>query len=180
MPYPDMGASRAPRHSIPGVSRGFMQRRVHAAFMAVLLAVALVPVQPPPTVQAASEASAVVAHAKAHLGARWVWGATGPSTFDCVGLVYHSFKAVGLASRIGGWQNSAGYYSYFRSRGRASRYNPRVGDLVVWGYSGYPSHTGIYIGNGYSISALTSGVQIHKTFAVTKPFIAYLHVSLSR
>lgn len=61
-----------------------------------------------------------------------------------------------------------------------SRYNPRVGDLVVYGYSGVVSDIGIYIGNGYTISTLTSGVAIHGTKSVTKPFIAYLHVTLTR
>ena len=168
------GAQRASRH--------LGRTRLHLVVLATLFAVALVPVQAPTSAQAThtTEASRVIASAKHHIGARWSYGATGPYSFDCSGLVYHAFREAGLASRIGGRNTASGYYSYFRSRGLTSRSNPRRGDLVVYGYSGRPSHIGIYIGNGYVIGTLTSGVKIHRTFAVTKPFIAYLRVRLTR
>jgi cell wall-associated NlpC family hydrolase len=182
LPFSTIGAAMAPAQPVRLPFAAFLQRRVQAAFMAILMAVALVPVQAPATAEAThSEASRVVAHAKTHIGDRFVWGATGPSSFDCSGFVYHTFRETDLLSRIGGSRmTSSGYYSWFRSRGLTSRYNPRVGDLVVYGYSGRVSHIGIYIGDGKTISAISSGIRIHGTKSVTKPFIAYLHVRLSR
>jgi len=123
-----------------------------------------------------SPAARVISIAKSKLGAPWVHYAIGPYSFDCSGLVYYAFKTAGYASKIGGRMSAAGYYSYFRKRGLASTTNPRLGDLVVWGGG---SHIGIYIGNGYAISTLTSGVRIHKVHAVTAPFTAYLHTGMS-
>lgn len=157
--------------------------RIQVALLACVLAVGLVPVGAPPAPAdaATTEAYRIVSHAKAHIGDPWRSGATGPSSFDCSGFVYHVFNHTGLLGRIGGSRMSAhGYYNWFRYRGLTSRSYPRVGDLVVYGYSGYASHIGIYIGNGYTISTLTSGVKIHTTFGVTKPFIAYLRVRLTR
>jgi SH3-like domain-containing protein len=69
-----------------------------------------------------------------------------------------------------------GYYSYFRNHGKASTTGGRPGDLVVYGGG---SHIGIYLGNGYVISTLTSGVRIHGLYAVTAKFTAFLHTGMS-
>jgi hypothetical protein len=66
-------------------------------------------------------------------------------------------------------------YAYFRAHGKASRTNPKPGDLVIWGGG---SHVGIYIGRGYAISTLTSGVRIHRVHAVTARFTTYLHTGV--
>ena len=78
--------------------------------------------------------------------------------------------------RAGTLRSARSIYLYFRSRGKASRTNPRIGDLVVWGRG---SHIGIYVGNGKAISTLRSGVRIHGVLAVTARFTAYLHTGMS-
>ena len=184
MPFVTNGAQRASRHlSTPLAASVPVRKRAYPAVLAVLLAIALVPAQAPAAVEAShTEASRVVADAKSHIGASWAYGATGPYSFDCSGFVYHVFKHTGLLTRIGGTRMSArGYYDWFRARGKTSTTLRRVGDLVVYGYSGQPvSHIGIYIGNGYVISTLTSGVKMHGVYAVNKPFRAYLNVYLTR
>ena len=121
-------------------------------------------------------AAKVIADARRYLGARYVWGASGPTGFDCSGLVYRVFADTGLLGRISGSKMSAaGYLAYFRSRGLASTGSARPGDLVIWGNG---SHVGIYVGNGMAISALTSGVAVHAISAFTNPFTAYLHTGL--
>jgi hypothetical protein len=178
-----------------GVPLAYSISRRRASFLVTLAAITAAIAAPTASVSAAplstprttsvtsdstSQASAVVNAAKSHLGASFVMGATGPNTFDCSGLVYRSFVEANLLSKIGGSRRSAaGYYSWFRDRGMTSRSNGRVGDLVVYGYSGYASHMGIYLGNGQVISALTSGVRIHGLTAVTKPWITFLHTQLS-
>jgi cell wall-associated NlpC family hydrolase len=125
-----------------------------------------------------SASATVVAQARRHLGAPWQSGATGPYRFDCSGLVYRVFADSHLLAKIGSQRSSSGLLVWFRSHHKASRSDPRVGDLVVYGYSGRASHVGIYVGNGRVISTLMNGVHYHGTFAVQKPFIAYLHTGL--
>lgn len=119
--------------------------------------------------------SVIVAFARTHLGARYRFSATGPSSFDCSGLVWRVFEQAHLGRKVTSHSARAIYLAY-RNRGLASRSNPQVGDLVVWGYG---SHVGIYIGRGLAISALVGGVRIHRINALTTPFTAYLHTDLA-
>jgi cell wall-associated NlpC family hydrolase len=126
-----------------------------------------------------SEAAQIIRIAKAQLGDPWRYGATGPSAFDCSGLVLYSFKAAGdyRAVGSGAYRSARSLYYWFRHRGLTSRTHAAPGDLVVWGGG---SHIGIYLGNGYAISTLTSGVRIHRVNAVTAPFTAYLRTGMNR
>ncbi|MBA2558120.1 MAG: C40 family peptidase [Chloroflexi bacterium] len=118
-----------------------------------------------------------LSHGHSH-GDSWRYGATGPSAYDCSGLVFRAFKSTGLIQRIGGSRRTAaGYLKYFRDRGLATRAGGRKGDLVVYGGG---SHLAIYLGNGRVISALTNGVSIHGLHAVRARFTAFLRVRLSR
>lgn len=119
--------------------------------------------------------SVVVAMARSHLGASYQHYATGPFAFDCSGLIWRVFHDSHLGSKVTG-RSARTIYLWYRSRGLASRSNAHRGDIVVWGYG---SHVGIYIGNGYAISALISGVRIHRVNAMFTPFTAFLHTRLS-
>lgn len=122
-------------------------------------------------------AAEVIAAARHHLGAPYVWATDGPRTFDCSGLVYRAFKEAREAGVIGGTRKTAaGYMLAFERRGQASRTHGRPGDLVVYGHG---SHIGIYLGNGMVISALTSGVRRHGLRRLTVPFTEFLHTHLS-
>ena len=125
-----------------------------------------------------SAAVRVVALAKSHLGARYIWGAQGPRGFDCSGLVLRTYAQAGLVGKLGGWGNRSGYaiYSYGRRHHIVSTTNGQPGDVVVWGGGG---HVGIYLGHGMAISALRSGVRIHGIHAVTKRFTAFVHTGLT-
>ncbi|MFI5225708.1 MAG: C40 family peptidase, partial [Candidatus Limnocylindrales bacterium] len=90
-----------------------------------------------------SAVTAVIRAAESHLGARYRHGATGPSAFDCSGLVYRVFAQAGLARRIDSLHSAHALYAYFRRHHLASRHSPQVGDLVIWGHG---AHVGIYIG----------------------------------
>ena len=152
------------------------------AFIPLALAgVILVGSAPTAPVEASTpttEAQQIIAIAKQQLGDPWRYGATGPGSFDCSGLVIYSFDRAGSLRFIGGGKlrSARSLYTYFKNRGLANRSNPKPGDLVIWG-SG--SHVGIYIGDGKAISTLTSGVRIHGVHAVTAPFTAYLHTGMS-
>ena len=150
---------------------------IPALFAGVIL-LGLAPASPAAAAEPTTEAQQIIQIAKAQVGDPWVYGATGPSAFDCSGLIIYSYKAAGQIAAIGNgnYRSARALYDWFRSRGLASRTNPKPGDLVIWG-SG--SHAGIYIGNGMAISTLTSGVRVHAVTAVTASFTAYLHTGVS-
>lgn len=89
----------------------------------------------------ASTGNAIVDRAYSKLGCAYVWGATGPNTFDCSGFV--GYCLTGSYSRIGTTYTFLGWP-------RVS--NPQPGDVCT-----SATHCGIYIGNGMMIHAPHSG-----------------------
>jgi cell wall-associated NlpC family hydrolase len=138
----------------------------------------LAPSTPVAATTTTTEAQQIISIAKAQLGDPWRYGAVGPNAFDCSGLVRYAFRRAGDAAAIhtGYLASARSLYLWFKAHGRASRTNPKIGDLVIWGYG---THVGIYIGNGKAISTLRNGVRIHGVFAVTARFTAYLHTGMS-
>jgi cell wall-associated NlpC family hydrolase len=111
-------------------------------------------VSPIYTAPAASSVGAgVVQAAMSRLGAPYVWGAAGPTTFDCSGLVVWSFAQVGI---------SLPHYSYSLMSGGAAvaPSDLQPGDLVFF-YGG--GHVGIYIGGGQFIHAPHTGTVVQVT-----------------
>ncbi len=155
--------------------------RPRAFIPTALVWAALLSVTPPAPVSAAvptrTEAQQIIAIAKRQLGDHWRAGAMGPGSFDCSGLVIYAYRKAGdgRVLRYGHLRSARSLYAYFRAHGKASRSNPKLGDLVIWGRG---THVGIYIGNGKAISTLNSGVRIHRVRAVTARFTAYLHTGM--
>ena len=107
-------------------------------------------------------------------GEPYLFGAQGPSVFDCSGLVWYAFSQAGEARMMGGrYRNAAGLLRWFHRHHHISHRRGRRGDLVIWGHG---SHVGIYLGHGRAISALTSGVRVHRVRAFDEPVTAYLRV----
>jgi cell wall-associated NlpC family hydrolase len=125
-----------------------------------------------------TEAQQIIRIARAQLGDPWRYGASGPYAFDCSGLVRYAYRRAGDAAVIHTktLRSARSLYLWFKAHGKASRTNPKVGDLVIWGRG---THVGIYIGKGKAISTLRSGVRIHGVYAVTARFTAYLHTGMS-
>lgn len=92
---------------------------------------------PPP----AADDGTIVGRAKAQLGKPYVWGATGPDSYDCSGLV--GYCLTGHHSRIG---VAASFMSYPQVS------NPQPGDICCNSY-----HCGIYVGGGQMIHAPEPG-----------------------
>ncbi|MBW0118323.1 NlpC/P60 family protein, partial [Pseudonocardia abyssalis] len=85
------------------------------------------------------------------VGSPYRWGATGPSAFDCSGLVNWAFEQAGIeVPRTSRALSQAGT--------AVSRGDLQPGDLVFF-YSPV-SHVGIYIGNGQMVHASTSGKPV--------------------
>lgn len=49
-------------------------------------------------VSVSDKGKAIIAEAEKHIGQPYVWGATGPNSFDCSGLVQYCYKAVGIST----------------------------------------------------------------------------------
>jgi hypothetical protein len=149
------------------------------ALAAATLAATLFSAAPPQPTAATtlSEAGQVIRVARAQLGDRWRFGANGPTTFDCSGLVLYAYRNAGDLALIGNgrYRSAAELYRYFRVRGRTSRTRATPGDLVIWGNG---RHVGIYIGGGMAVSALNSGVRVHPVNGLTLPFTAFLRTGI--
>lgn len=84
-------------------------------------------------------------------GSRYYWGATGPTYFDCSGLVYWAHNQAGIKL---GRTTAAGY----ANSGKAVAYSQlQVGDVITFDYGRGVAHIGIYIGNGQMVHASGKG-----------------------
>jgi peptidoglycan DL-endopeptidase CwlO len=88
----------------------------------------------------------VVTYAYKFLGKPYVWGATGPNSFDCSGFTTYVYKNFGVALS----RTSSAQYGNGQS---VSKANLAQGDLVFFNTYGSISHVGIYIGDGRFIHA---------------------------
>jgi cell wall-associated NlpC family hydrolase len=95
-----------------------------------------------------SVAQRAVAAAMTRLGDRYVFGATGPSRFDCSGLVQWAYRQAG----IGTTHYTGTLYNDYRHIPESQL---KPGDLVFF-YRDH-HHVGIYIGNGLMINAPHTG-----------------------
>lgn len=93
--------------------------------------------------------SGVVGAAMSRQGMPYSWGADGPGSFDCSGLVIWSFAQVGR----GGLPHSSGALYAMGTKISIDQLQP--GDLVAYGSPVH--HIGIYIGNGQYVHAPHSG-----------------------
>ncbi|MES4893041.1 NlpC/P60 family protein [Streptomyces sp. NPDC096012] len=96
-------------------------------------------------------AAAALAAARAALGRPYVWGANGPSGFDCSGLMQWSYAHAGVhLPRTSQEQRFAGR--------QVPLSQARPGDLIV--YRSDASHVAMYAGNGQVIHAPYPGAPV--------------------
>ncbi|GGS70679.1 C40 family peptidase [Streptomyces violaceus] len=100
---------------------------------------------------ASGRGAAAVAAARSVVGRPYVWGANGPSGFDCSGLTQWSYAQAGVSlPRTSQAQRYAGR--------QVPLSEARPGDLVV--YRDDASHVGMYMGNGQVIHAPYPGAPV--------------------
>lgn len=90
------------------------------------------------------KADKAVAFAKAQVGDRYVYGATGPNSWDCSSLTQAAWKSAGVSI-------PRTSQDQWKKLPRVSLDSLKPGDLIVF-YSG-ASHIGMYIGNGKIVHA---------------------------
>lgn len=99
--------------------------------------------------------------ASTRVGSPYVWGATGPNSFDCSGLTSWAYKEAGISiPRTSQAQIAGGT--------QVSKADLRPGDIVAF-YSG-ASHVGIYAGNGQVVHAPYSGTSVSYAPLDSMPF----------
>ncbi|MFE0249668.1 NlpC/P60 family protein [Streptomyces sp. NPDC059010] len=101
----------------------------------------------------ATKAEKALAFARSQIGKPYVWGATGPDSYDCSGLTQAAWKAAGVdIPRVTYDQVNAGT--------TVSLANAKPGDLVFF-YDDI-THVGLYIGNGMMIHAPKPGAYVRE------------------
>lgn len=103
-----------------------------------------------------------VTFAMAQVGKAYVFGAAGPSAFDCSGLTMAAWAQAGVSLP----HNSGAQYA---SGQHVSESELRPGDLVFY-YSPI-SHVGMYIGNGQIVNALNPGAGIKVSGLHDMPYV---------
>ena len=98
----------------------------------------------------------IIAFAQRKLGSPYVWGATGPNSFDCSGFVGYVFKN---AANVNLPRVSSSQATF---RPRISSMNMKKGDLLFFETTGKGriSHVGIYMGNGQFIHASSGSKRV--------------------
>ncbi|MBP5603411.1 MAG: C40 family peptidase [Treponema sp.] len=92
---------------------------------------------------------------KTHIGAPYEYGAIGPDSFDCSGLIYYSAQK---SIQVQLPRTAKAIYNYARIISDEKR---EIGDLLFFKTteSSTISHIGVYIGNSQFISAISDGVN---------------------
>ncbi|MFJ6404196.1 NlpC/P60 family protein [Streptomyces hydrogenans] len=121
-----------------------------------------------PVAAPTGRASAAISFARAQLGKPYVWGATGPSGYDCSGLTQAAWRAAGVSL-------PRTTYTQINAGRRVSRSELAPGDLVFF-YSGI-SHVGLYIGGGQMIHAPRPGAPIRIAPIDEMPFAGATRVA---
>ncbi|KRM56116.1 NlpC/P60 family protein [Lacticaseibacillus sharpeae] len=98
-----------------------------------------------------------IAAALSQQGKPYVWGAAGPSAYDCSGLVMWAYAKVGVSL-----PHSSAAQAQMGTRISISQLQP--GDLVFWGSPVH--HVGIYIGGGMFVHAPHTG-SVVKTQSIS-------------
>ncbi|MFI8519092.1 NlpC/P60 family protein [Streptomyces sp. NPDC085481] len=101
----------------------------------------------------AAKAAEALAFARAQIGKPYVWGATGPSSYDCSGLTQGAWRAAGVDLPRTTWDQ-------VKVGTRVATADLLPGDLVFF-YDDV-SHVGIYIGGGKMIHAPKPGAYVRE------------------
>lgn len=97
-----------------------------------------------------SKADQVITYGMQEIGSPYVWGAEGPSSFDCSGLMQYLFAKVGVDLP----RTARAQQDYAQPVAGS----PRAGDLVFYGDPA--THVGLYLGGGRMLAAPHAGDRV--------------------
>ena len=99
-----------------------------------------------------TQAGQAVAFAYAQLGKPYQWGATGPGSYDCSGLVQAAWASAGVSiPRV--------TYDQWAALPHVSASSIQPGDLLFYEGEG---HVAMYVGDGYMIDAPQTGLDVER------------------
>jgi peptidoglycan DL-endopeptidase CwlO len=110
-----------------------------------------------PAVLPGGVAAAAIAFALREVGKPYVWGATGPNSYDCSGLMLRAFQAAGITLPRVSWQQ-------YTAGGHVPVRQAQAGDLMF--YATDPRdpatihHVFLYLGDGRMVEAPYSGQPV--------------------
>jgi peptidoglycan DL-endopeptidase CwlO len=103
-----------------------------------------------------SQADTAVQYAYDHIGDPYVWGATGPSSFDCSGLMYAAWGAAGITlprDTYGEWADLP----------HIPMSDLQPGDMILYnGESHVAMYVGVVDGTAYIIDAPHTGADVER------------------
>jgi cell wall-associated NlpC family hydrolase len=123
---------------------------------AAVTATAAVPAGSQATVTAAyasTAASRALAWARTQAGKWYAWGGTGPSSYDCSGLVMMAYRHAGISLPRTTYAMQASWHL-------RRTYHPQPGDLAFYG----SGHVELYVRPGVTFGAHRSGTRIGNTY----------------
>jgi len=100
-----------------------------------------------------TKAEKALAFARAQIGKPYVWGATGPTSYDCSGLTQAAWKAAGVDLPRTTWDQ-------VKVGQRVATKDLQPGDLVFF-YDDI-SHVGMYLGDGKMVHAPKPGASVRE------------------
>lgn len=116
----------------------------------------------PDAPKGSGRAASAYAAAQSKIGSPYVYGATGPNSFDCSGLTSWAYAQAGVSiPRTSQAQANAGTRI-------ASQSDLKVGDLVI--FYGDQHHVGFYAGNGQVLHAPRTGTVVRYESINNMPF----------
>ncbi|MGH4012669.1 MAG: C40 family peptidase [Pseudonocardiaceae bacterium] len=112
-----------------------------------------------PAVPPSEVASRAIDYALGEVGKPYVWGAEGPHSYDCSGLMMRAYEAAGVTlPRTSRQQYWAGTQLPVREA--------QPGDLMFWGYNTSDPdtihHVAMYLGNGQMVEAANPSVPLRQ------------------
>ena len=146
---------------MPVLSPAHLRLRASAVLLALVTAFGLLAAVAAPANAMTTYQYKVIDEAARHKGQPYVYGAAGPSRFDCSGFTLYVFKRFG--KRLP--HSSARQYSVVH---HISKRSMRVGDLIFFrSSSGRIYHVGIFAGSGRMWHAPHTGsrVQLAKIYS---------------
>ncbi|TQF05767.1 hypothetical protein E6W39_30450 [Kitasatospora acidiphila] len=121
------------------------------------------------SIPAGSHAQAAIAAAESALGSPYVYGAAGPTSFDCSGLMQWAYAKAGVSlPRTSEEQATIG------TNVGTDIANAQPGDLII--YFSDMHHVGMYVGGGQIIHAPHTGAVVHYENATVMPIAAIIRV----
>ncbi|MEV4343253.1 NlpC/P60 family protein [Actinoplanes sp. NPDC049596] len=98
----------------------------------------------------------ILAEARRHVGALYLYGAAGPHRFDCSGFTMYVYrKSVGVKLP----HKAHSQQRYGRGVSKSAK---KPGDLLISRRGSYGYHAAIYAGNGYIYDSPHSGARVSK------------------